>query len=226
MLLAFFVLGLSSCNAQDDVCRKPGDEYLTSSQVHDEKGYPRSNQFLMQLFHDVNKFTSAFEVHPLLSKISTSNKGYQHHMHHIPTIFHSGTSTTPSWFSLLEVNDIPRILSQTINEQPLTHGTDYKLVKRVIFPPNHEHAGEEYMGMMPKHYYSIQEVLHSFHYKGFSLVIDKMQNRWRNVSDKAREVEDALGVQHVGVNLYLTPEALEDQDGHGGWTDKQVRQGL
>jgi hypothetical protein len=184
----------------------------------------RANDLLSTLFPDITLLKSAWEVHPLLSKISflgdvpsSSDNG------RIPTTFHNASALDSSWISLLSVNAVPSILSQTIDGNPQVHGSDYKLVKKIILPETHANAGEEYMGMLPKHHYSLPEIEGYFHYKGFTLVIDEMQLRSRNVADKAREVEEALGVQHVGANLYLTPEAERDEVGDA---EKRVRQGL
>ena len=187
---------------------------------------PTGRDILTRLFPSIDEFTNAWEAHPLLSKISRSKNNLEHE-NLIPAIFHDNDASASNLTNLLTVQDVSMILSQTTNNQPLIHGKDYKLVKKIILPPSHEMAGEEYMGMLPRQYYSIQDVLHNFHYKGFSLVIDKVQKRWRAIGEKARELEEALGVQHINVNLYLTPEALEDDDGNGGITAvKQVRQGL
>jgi hypothetical protein len=231
-LQLLFLIVVSSRAAQDSTCANYEAECVASTSSSDLSGsffvWPaKARELLTQLFPNVAKFADAWEVHPLLSKVHYLNEEYLQDGIHIPAIFHNGTSTASSWFTLLSVSDVPTILSQTINSQPLVHGTDYKMVKKVMLPSSHEHAGEEYMGMLPRQHYQIQEVLHNFHYRGFSLVIDKMQKRWRSIASKAREIEEALGVQHVGVNMYLTPEALEDEDGEGGWTAaKQVRQGL
>jgi hypothetical protein len=231
-LLSVLARGEPSIDTAEATCPSAANNLNGNSLVWP----PRSaHPLLAQLFPNVTEFTNAWEIHPLLTKRSRSegdNRSLRQE-NHIPTNFHTDTSLTSnqsnsinSWISVLSINDIPTILSQRLDDHPLIHGRDYKLVKKIIIPSSHESAGEEYMGMLPKELYSIQEVLHNFHYKGFSLVIDKMQKRWRGVADKAVELEEALGVQHVGVNLYLTPEALEDEDGNGGWTDKQVRQGL
>jgi hypothetical protein len=199
----------------------------------------RANHLLTSLFPDVASLACAWEDHPLLSKVSLSNENRSRPIQRIPATFHNDTSVAShpsrensdtdklSWASLVSVEDIPSILSQTSDGHPLIHGSDYKLVKKIVMPPSHEYAGEEYMGMLPKPYYSIQEILHHFHHGGFSLVMDSMQKRTDGVAKKARELEDAFAVKHVGVNLYLTPEALEDDlDQSGGFTQKQVRQGL
>lgn len=225
-LIRLIILCLFPCVirilADQEICERTEDECPASNFV-----WPlTAQQILAQLFPNIDEFVNAWEVHPLLSKISGSKNDYLRH-DNIPAIFHDDAAVASNLTNLLTVQDVPIILSQTINNQPLIHGIDYKLVKKIILPSSHEMAGEEYMGMLPKQHYSIQDILHSFHYRGFSLVIDKVQKRWSVIGEKARELEDALGVQHVSVNLYLTPEALEDYDGNGGFTaDKQVRQGL
>ncbi|KAL7468692.1 hypothetical protein ACHAXS_008916 [Conticribra weissflogii] len=118
----------------------------------------------------------------------------------------------------------------------MIQGQDYKLVKKVLlpdpYPANPSMAGQEYMGMLPKPYYGIQEILHYFHYGGFSLVLDGLQNRWignRNPGGMgvageggvARNLEQELGAILVGVNAYLTPEALSN-DGHLGSDDVDI----
>ncbi len=155
---------------------------------------PSNTKLLSVLFPNSIQLKSAWEFHPLLSKISYSHDDLdgtstptRQHQHasreYIPTIFHnrSSISSWPSSFkyshdkgmipddpilSLCSVGDVPKLLQP---EQPLIHGSDYKVVKKVTLPPTHTNAGEEYMGMLPKPHYSIQEVLHYFHYKGESM---------------------------------------------------------
>ncbi|KAL7517884.1 hypothetical protein ACHAWX_002764 [Stephanocyclus meneghinianus] len=228
---------ISVCHSTSEVeCFAPP----TSSRDDCFAWFPsRAKDLLTPLFPNVTLLACAWEEHPLLSKVSLSNRNQSGGIHRIPTAFHNGTFVAShqsgensdtdklSWISLVSVEDIPSILSQTINGHPLIHGSDYKLVKKIVMPPSHEYAGEEYMGMLPKPQYSIQEILHHFHYGGFSLVVDSMQKRTEDVAKKAEELKDAFAVKNVGVNLYLTPEALEDyRDQSGGFTEKQVRQGF
>lgn len=141
--------------------------------------------------------------------------------------------------SLMSVDDIPKILLQpslhqhSQQPQPMIQGQDYKLVKKVLlpnpYPTKPSMAGQEYMGMLPKPHYDIQDILHYFHYGGFSLVLDGLQNRWignhglgrlgvAGDGGMARQLEHVLGAVLVGVNVYLTPEALPD-DGSVGRDD-------
>ena len=46
----------------------------------------------------------------------------------------------------------------------------------------------------------------------FSLIINKVQNRCKSVANFARVLEDELNVVQVGVNLYLTPEVVKEED--------------
>mmetsp|Transcript_14101 Transcript_14101/g.29648 ORF Transcript_14101/g.29648 Transcript_14101/m.29648 type:complete len:736 (-) Transcript_14101:124-2331(-) len=138
--------------------------------------------------------------------------------------------------SLMTVDDIATILmqpslhQQSQQPQPMIQGQDYKLVKKVLlpdpYPTNPSMAGQEYMGMLSKPHYDIQDILHYFHYGGFSLVLDGLQNRWIGNNDlgrlgvagkggMARQLEHVLGAILVGVNVYLTPEALPDDDSVG-----------
>ena len=64
------------------------------------------------------------------------------------------------------------------------------------------------MGMLPNPQYSIQEILQHFHLGAFSLVINKMQKHSYPVARFARMLEEELGVINMGVNLYLTPEVV------------------
>ena len=119
--------------------------------------------------------------------------------------------------SLFSVDDITALLSQP----NMRHGDDYKLVKKIILPPTHPQAGEEYNGMLPNPDYSIEEVYSHFNFGAFSLVVNKMQQRWGAVADVARRLEEELGVMQVNANLYATPDVPSD-----GAVGDNVRQGF
>eukprot|EP00571_Detonula_confervacea_P017784 CAMPEP_0172297080 /NCGR_PEP_ID=MMETSP1058-20130122/235_1 /TAXON_ID=83371 /ORGANISM="Detonula confervacea, Strain CCMP 353" /LENGTH=507 /DNA_ID=CAMNT_0013006187 /DNA_START=131 /DNA_END=1654 /DNA_ORIENTATION=- len=203
----------------------------------------RDSMIANALFPNLTRLQSAWEVHPLLSRVSFTRQqpdnAQHHHLDHqilIPTILHNRSSTISilnklnnhpnedrdddPLLSLFAVHDTPKVLSQ-----PMTHGSDYKLVKKIILPPTHAtNPGEEYNGVLPNPHYSIQEVLNHFHYGAMSIVIDKMQKRWNSIGRMARVMEEELGAVQVGVNLYLTPEVLLAKE--SGDKNGNVRQGF
>ncbi|KAL7540884.1 hypothetical protein ACHAXR_010456 [Thalassiosira sp. AJA248-18] len=187
------------------------------------------NSLMKALFPNLNRFAAAWEAHPLLSRVDFTGQQLQAPpLDKIPTILHNRSTISQlkldsernenddPILSLLVVDDTPTILSQ-----PMTHGSDYKLVKKIILPPTHANAGEEYNGMLPNPQYSIQEIMQHFHLGAFSLVINKVEQRWNSIGRMARLLEEEFGVLRVGVNLYLTPEVVSGNSKNG-----KVRQGF
>lgn len=118
----------------------------------------------------------------------------------------------------------------------MKHHADYKLVKKVVLPPPHttDHpdddapggGGEEYSGSPPEARYTLEEIVRHFHYGKFSLVINKMQHRWRQIAMMGRRMEEELGATRVGANLYLTPMVMDTAGGDNAHNNGDVRQGF
>ena len=207
------------------------------------------------LFSNLSQFQYAWENYPLLSRVSFSNT-QQHQfqlvdtttvnntkLQQIPTILHnrelisqlklnnqptnnnSNNGNHDPILSLLSGDETKDILSQPM----LQHGTDYQLLKNIILPSDHPtEPGEEYDGMLPKPHYSVEEAMLYINKGAFSLIINKVQNRWKSVANFARVLEDELNVVQVGVNLYLTPEVVKEEDRVDEYDRKNgdVRQGF
>jgi hypothetical protein len=192
---------------------------------------------LSALFPNSTLLRSAWETRPLLSKVSFAQQQPNEQStstNDIPVILHNRSSilqlqssdkeSGDPLLSLLTVDDIISIISQP----HIRHGVDYKVAKKII------RNGEEHLGILPKPHYSIDEVLKHFHYGGFSVVINRMHLRWWTVASKARRLEEELNSIKIGVNMYLTPEVvLEDQNNgltrqgfepHWDWMDVVVIQ--
>ena len=189
------------------------------------------------LFSNLTQFQYAWENYPLLSRVSfDTTKQQQHNIEtvhtksrQIPTILHNRELITQlnldslkpkhknnmnnnndPLLSLLSVDETAHILSS----QPMTHGSDYQLVKKILLPSDHPtEPNEEYNGMLPKTQYTMDEIIQHFHYGGFSLIINKVQKRWFSIANFAHLLEEELGVVQVGVNLYMTPEVVKIEDG-------------
>lgn len=206
-------------------CRAPGD----GDDADDPGGHfyawptdppPADDALVHALFPDWTAFQSAWEVHPLLSRVSwrpEPSEATPLPPDRIPTILHnrSAVSKLRSYgrgdgdplLSIFGVDDAPAVLAQ-----PMKHGDDFKVVKKIVLPPDHAEAGEEYLGMLPMDSMTVNDVLHAFHYGAFSLVINRMQRRWGPIARMARGMEDELGAMGLGVNLYLTPEVAMDEE--------------
>mmetsp|Transcript_11307 Transcript_11307/g.20083 ORF Transcript_11307/g.20083 Transcript_11307/m.20083 type:complete len:285 (-) Transcript_11307:1291-2145(-) len=193
------------------------------------------DSLMYALFPNLTRLQSAWEAYPLLSRVSFTpqQKMEEAPLDQIPTILHDrslisklklGSSHTNNknddpLLSLFEIDDTPTILSQ-----PMEHGSDYKLVKKIILPKGNPNAGEEFNGMLPGSHFTIEKVLHAFHFGAFSLVINKMQQRWNPIARMARRLEEEFGAMQVGVNLYLTPDVVLQEKSDR--KDGEVRQGF
>ena len=191
---------------------------------------------LSALFPNSTQLQSAWETFPLLSKVAFVDDLQQNDQstkNTIPVILHDRSSILPlqsekdsgkdPMLSLLTVDDTISIISQPA----MTHGVDYKLAKKIV------QNGEEFLGILPKPFYSIDEIISHFNYGGFSVVIDRMHRRWAPVALLATRLEDELNSIKVGVNMYLTPEATlpgseagkkQGFEAHWDWMDVIVIQ--
>ncbi|CAN0376400.1 unnamed protein product [Ectocarpus sp. 12 AP-2014] len=70
---------------------------------------------------------------------------------------------------------------------------------------------------------SLEEARKAFRRGGFSVVINRLQRRWRGVLRASRALEDVLG-QPVNANLYMTPPQSQGFEAHFDWMDGIVVQ--
>mmetsp|Transcript_1674 Transcript_1674/g.2320 ORF Transcript_1674/g.2320 Transcript_1674/m.2320 type:complete len:573 (+) Transcript_1674:123-1841(+) len=177
--------------------------------------------FLSGLFPNNTLLQSAWETHPLLSKVSFAHHHQQQSQsdQSIPSILHDRSAILKlqsekeegdPLLSLLTVDDTISIISRPF----MRHGVDYKLAKKIV------QNGEEHLGILPKSHYSIDEIRAHFRYGGFSVVIDRMQRRWAAIARQASRLEEELKSIKVGVNMYLTPEVVleSEKDKRNGHT--------
>jgi len=221
-VLTFIILLLLTLAAADnEVC----NEDYNDAQNNNFYAWSTAGPLLLNaLFPNLDRFQTAWETHPLLSRVSfTQQKQDTQPLDNkqiIPTIQHNRQLISQlklinnqhqdqedPILSLLSVDDTAQILSQP----DMTHGNEYKLLKKIIIQDGPE-KGEEYNGMLPGTQYSLQDILQYFHYGAFSLVINKVQQRWRRIANFARQLEHELGVVEVNVNLYMTPEVVSEKD--------------
>jgi hypothetical protein len=89
----------------------------------------------------------------------------------------------------------------------LRHGSDWKLVKRVV-----DEQGEEWSSSIAKEQISVDEA-HQLFDKGWSVVINRMEHRWPSINRLAQAIEDIFGygrgkicaiAAHPVLNLTLT----------------------
>jgi len=170
------------------------------------------------LFPDMNRLRDAWEVHPLLSKVSfnTNTQSKPVPLNSIPTIFHNRTSTLQynghitgnddPIMSLLSVKDTLHILPH------LHHPTDFKVLKTIT----KSNGNEVIDGIKPGTIQTVNEVINHFNNDGRSLIMYEMQKRWEPVNRMTRVLEEELGNKLINVNLYMTPEVRRRGDRHQG----------
>ena len=224
VLIFIILLLLTLAAADNEVCSEDyndapmgnSNNFYAWSTAHDVN-YPLLNA----LFPNLGRFQTAWETHPLLSRVSFQQEQDTQPLddNQIPIIQHNRQLISQLKLinnqhqdedlilSLLSVDDTAQILSQS----DMTHGNEYKLLKKIIIQDGPE-KGEEYNGMLPGTQYSLQEILQHFHYGAFSVVINKMERRWRSIANFARQLEHELGAVEVNVNLYMTPEVVSEKD--------------
>jgi len=221
-VLTFIILllHLTLAAADNEVCNEDHEG------TQNNNFYAWSNidyPLLNALFPNLNRLQIAWETHPLLSRVSfTQQKQDTQPLDNkqiIPTIQHNRELISQlklinnqhqgedPLLSLLSVDDTALILTQP----DMNHGNEYKLLKKIIIQDGPE-KGEEYNGMLPGTQYSLQDILQHFHYGAFSLIINKVEQRWRPITNFARQLEHELGAVEVNVNLYMTPEVVSEKD--------------
>lgn len=70
---------------------------------------------------------------------------------------------------------------------------------------------------------SLTEVHAAFQRGGFSVVINRLQRRWRGVAEVALALEDVLG-HPVNANLYMTPPSCQGFEAHFDWMDGECEE--
>lgn len=65
---------------------------------------------------------------------------------------------------------------------------------------------------------TLEEARSAFQRGGFSLVINRLQKRWRSVADVSLALEDVLG-HPVNANMYMTPAGRQGFEAHFDWMD-------
>jgi len=166
------------------------------------------------LFPDMNRLRDAWEVHPLLSKVSfTQPKPVP--LNSIPTIFHNRTITLQYNGHITGLDPIMSLLSvkDTLHILPhLHHPTDFKVVKTI----KKSNGNEVVDGIKPGTIQTANEVIDHFNNDGRSLVMYEMQKRWEPINRMTRVLEEELGNKLINVNLYMTPEVRRRGDRHQG----------
>lgn len=108
---------------------------------------------------------------------------------------------------------------------PMILGTDWNIIKRIFVPAD----GEFWTAALPpskversggggNKVISLEETRAAFQRGGFSIVINRLQRRWRSVSEISLALEDALG-HPVNANLYMTPPGSQGFEAHFDWMD-------
>jgi len=220
--IILLLLHLTLATTDNEVCSEDYNDAPSNSNNFYAWSLGDYPSLLNALFPNLGRFQTAWETHPLLSRVSFQQEQDTQPLDNkqiIPTIQHNRQLISQlklinnqhqdedPILSLLSVDDTALILTQP----DMTHGNEYKLLKKIIIQDGPE-KGEEYNGMLPGTQYSLQDILQHFHYGAFSLIINKVEQRWRRIANFAHQLEDELGVVEVNTNLYMTPEVVSEKD--------------
>ena len=116
---------------------------------------------------------------------------------------------------LLALDDSLKIL----RDPNLVHGKDYFVLKYLL------RDGEEWNGQLPYDKVPLEKIPNLMKRDRFSLVINKIQRRWKPIKDLARSLEMEINAHAVDCNLYLTPpRASRAFESHVDWMDVIVVQ--
>ncbi|CAM9986947.1 unnamed protein product [Ascophyllum nodosum] len=142
------------------------------------------------------------------------------------------------------IGDVDTIIENGVahagEQEQMILGRDWKIIKRVFV-----HADGEFWtaGLPPRatkrsealvaeggggvgsegRVVSLAEARAAFQKGGFSVVINRLQRRWRGVAEVALALEDVLG-HPVNANLYMTPPGSQGFEAHFDWMDGIVVQ--
>ena len=188
---------------------------VSSKSLHQDRSYVDSvdefysfslddTSLMAALFPDMSRLRDAWEVHPLLSKVSfnTNTQSKPVPLNSITTIFHNRSSTLQynghitgrdPIMSLLSVKDTLHILPH------LHHPTDFKVLKTIT----KSNGNEVIDGIKPGTIQTVNEVINHFNNDGRSLIMYEMQKRWEPVNRITRVLEEELGNRLINVNLYI-----------------------
>lgn len=131
----------------------------------------------------------------------------------------------PTFFeNLFSIANVDDVIIHGVNVQDNTassmeYGRDWKVVKRT------KEDGEWWSGSLAREDFNLSDVemAHVAFGKGFSLVINNMEQRWRPIQALAHIMEELIGYR-VGVNLYLSPPNAQGFEVHMDWMDTIVVQ--
>ena len=225
-----FCVEASSFNVGDEFDRQQNshEEKISVSSKRSQPYHDSVDEFysfsldetslMAALFPDMSRLRDAWEVHPLLSKVSfnTNTQSKPLPLNSIPTIFHNRT-TTLQYNGLVTGSDDPIMsllsVKDTLHILPhLHHPTDFKVVKTIT----KSNGNEVVDGIKPGTIQTVNEVIDHFNNDGRSLVMYEMQKRWEPVNRMTRVLEEELGNKLINVNLYMTPEVRRRGDRHQG----------
>lgn len=133
----------------------------------------------------------------------------------------------PKFYSdFISADDIHAILTDGVSLYNETssvpqHGTDWKLVRRM------KGADGEWWSSTPTEKALAQapaaEVARMAFSKGFSVVINNLEQRWEPLSNTATTFEKELGYR-CGINMYFSPPQAQGFEAHFDWMDVFVLQ--
>ena len=86
--------------------------------------------------------------------------------------------------SLFDVNEH---IAEVLTMSDMQHGVDFKMMKKVK-----REDGQEWAGMLPQEDLTPDQALGAYHQRGFSLLINAMQNRWGPVARLGRFLETEI----------------------------------
>ena len=125
------------------------------------------------------------------------------------------------WYqNLFELQNIGTVLQ----DSTMIHQEDYSVGKKV------ERDGEEWFGRIPLEKVPLEQMNTAVFEHGFSLVVNRLEERWRPIRDYTLMLQEELLCRTVSCNLYLTPPTtgqLLTQSGfesHLDWMDVFVIQ--
>lgn len=169
---------------------------------------------ILELFSDTKESLGVWGEHPVY--LPSSLESLQKQESSIfPLISPREKPNIHRFSDLFKLEDSLTILGNT----DLVHGKDYFVLKYII------KDGEEWNGQLPYSSIPVQEIPRLLEQKGFSLVINKLQNHWESVRDFARSLELETSAPHVSCNLYVTPPgSARAFESHMDWMDVIVLQ--
>lgn len=165
----------------------------------------------------------AFEKYPLLSKIS--DKKQECTTEDIKTVSLSQDDTINVNGQLYRLQDVRRYQSggliqfNDLNQLLVQPEVNYKVVKKVI-----QDDGEEGLGVLDHEQVDdLLKVSAAFQLQ-FSLVVNRLHQQWKKISDITRKLEAETHFPRVSSNLYVTPPSSTAFESHWDFMDVIVVQ--